>query len=272
MFVHVHPNQMFLVMTQLANDPARETQTTVEQQAIRRVATALKNIEVHVPFETMAAWAARRTGRKSAMRESNILQPTNRLDLLAANLGNAYHSLKNALGSDHWKETLEYVRLGLGDDIDDIPTNADAAGGQLAASIRYKSSGQVPAIALSDGTLAYLAFVALLRLPSTRTLLAFDEPELHLHPGLLVRVLSMCESVAQSCPVVLATHSDRLLDALQEPAKSVVLCDLDENRASRLIHPDEEMLAKWLTKYRGLGDIRSTGLLGAVIPRPEASQ
>lgn len=206
------------------------------------------------------------------MRESQLLQPAQRLELLGLNLSNVFHSLKNDHSNAHWNETLDHVRLGLGDDIEDISASADAAGGQHAISVNFKSSGRLPAMALSDGTLVYLAFVALLRAPSSRSLLAFDEPELHLHPGLLVRVLSMFETVAATCPVVLATHSDRLLDALQDPAKSVVLCDLDEKRATRLLRPNKAMLTKWLTKYRGLGDIRSTGLQDAVIPRPEADR
>lgn len=258
-----------LLLTHVVNQPRPRKVEREELLAISRLGAALSRIEAHVPFESMPAWAARRSGRKSAMREANILQSTGQLELLAANLGNAFHSLKNEYGADHWSETLSFVRLGLGDDIDDISASADAAGGQHAISARFKSIGNVPAMALSDGTLSYLAFVALLRLPSARSLLAFDEPELHLHPGLLVRVLSMFETIAESCPVVLATHSDRLLDALQDPAKSVVLCDLDENRAARLFHPDRGMLTKWLAKYRGLGDIRSTGLQDAVIPRPE---
>lgn len=246
-----------------------EPHQSIQQASIRRAYSALSALEVHVPFESMASWAARRTGRRSAMRESQLLQPAHQLELLAVNLGNVFHSLKNDHGNTHWNETLGLVRLGLGADVDDVSASADAAGGQHAISVNFKSVGRLPAMALSDGTLAYLAFVALLRVPSSRSLLAFDEPELHLHPGLLVRVLSMFETVAETCPVVLATHSDRLLDALQDPAKSVVLCDLDENRAARLIRPDKEMLTKWLTKYRGLGDIRSTGLQDAVIPRPE---
>lgn len=261
-----------LLLTYAVSQPRPKVPTREEQRAIARLGTALSRIEVHVPFESMPTWAARRSGRKSAMREANILQSTSRLELLAANLGNAFHSLKNDHGGKHWSETLECVRLGLGNDVDDISASADAAGGQHAVSVRFASIGNVPATALSDGTLSYLAFVALLRLPSARSLLAFDEPELHLHPGLLVRVLSMFESMAESCPVVLATHSDRLLDALQDPAQSVVLCDLDDKRAARLLRPNKAMLTKWLTKYRGLGDIRSTGLQDAVIPRPEADR
>lgn len=270
--VKVHPSPLHLLMTQVANDPVREGEPEVQQAAVNRMAALLQRIEVHVPFESMAAWAARRTGRRSASREPQILQPTNRLELLAANLGNAYHSLKNEHGTAHWKETMEYVSLGLGLDVDDVGAIADAAGGQHAITVRYKSSGLVPSSALSDGTLAYLAFVALLRLPSERSLLAFDEPELHLHPGLLVRVLAMLERIAEECPVVIATHSDRLLDALATPAASTVVCELGDHRQTRLRRLSSELLAEWMRDFRGLGDLRASGLGQAVLQPPDAEK
>mgnify|MGYP003592898466 CR=1 FL=1 len=52
-----------------------------------------------------------------------------------------------------------------------------------------------------------------------------DEPELHLHPGLLTRVVQFLAASAESHPVLLATHSDHLLDALTEPARSVRVCE-----------------------------------------------
>jgi predicted ATPase len=265
---------MRLLLSDLGRDPRFAASTAPEQAAIPRLAAALRAIEVHVPFDVLPAWAARRTGRTSASRTASLLLPATRLELLAANLSNAYHSLKNDFGTAHWNETLDIVRVGLGQDIDDVAATADAAGGQHAISVRYKSlPSPVPAAALSDGTLAYLAFVALARIPSpARTVLAFDEPELHLHPGLLARVVSMLEFVARSCPVVIATHSDRVLDALVDPAASAVLCELDDNRATRLLRPDAPMLAKWLKDFRGLGDLRSAGLESAVMefrePKP----
>jgi len=86
-----------------------------------------------------------------------------------------------------------------------------------------------------------------------------DEPELHLHPALLARVVGLLEEAAEHAPVVLATHSDRLLDALTDPVASVVLCELDEQRAVRLRRPNAERLADWLEEYRGFGSIRAEG-------------
>jgi predicted ATPase len=114
---------------------------------------------------------------------------------------------------------------------------------------------------LSDGQVSFLCFLAMCELGQGRSLLAFDEPELHLHPGLLARVLFMLEYVAKTHPVVLATHSDRLLDALEAPAESVVLCDLNANGSTRLRRPDAPRLAQWLEDYRGVGSLRAEGLV-----------
>jgi predicted ATPase len=117
--------------------------------------------------------------------------------------------------------------------------------------------------------LAYLSFVALFRLNTKKSLIAFDEPELHLHPELLLRVLGFFEEMAKERPVLLATHSDRLLDGLTDPARSVVLCELDERRATKLVRPDPDALRDWLTDYRGLGDVRGAGHAASVLTRRE---
>jgi hypothetical protein len=83
-------------------------------------------------------------------------------------------------------------------------------------------------------------------MPSERSLLAFDEPELHLHPALLTRVVSMFERISKKCPVIVTTHSDRFLDVLAASlSSSVVLCQLDDQRATQLLRPDPDMLQKW---------------------------
>jgi energy-coupling factor transporter ATP-binding protein EcfA2 len=260
-----------LLLTHVVNRPRRRNADREEEHAIDRMGVVLGNLEVHVPFEVLPAWVARRYGRKSAMREAIMLQPVERLETMASNIANVWTRL-HELGEEHWRETMDLVRIGLGDDVDTVTPTPDAAGGQHAIAVRYKSSGLVHAAALSDGTLAYLAFVALLRLPSKRSLLAFDEPELHLHPGLLVRVLAMFEQIAEECPVVIATHSDRLLDALATPAASAIVCELDAHRQTRLRRLSSELLSEWMRDFRGLGDLRASGLEQAVLQPPDAEK
>ena len=83
-----------------------------------------------------------------------------------------------------------------------------------------------------------------------------------------MRVTWLLEELGRSCPVVISTHSDRLLDALADPAKSVVLCELDERRATRLYRPDAKALARWLSRYRGIGDLRAEGYGPHVMTEP----
>ncbi len=235
------------------------------------VAAYLRNLRVHIPFETMPSWAARALDRKSALRTPGLLTPATHLEKLGVNLASAYHALKNSFGRSHWDDTLAYIRLGLGERIEDVVTWADPSGGSIGLSIKLLGLDvPISASQLSDGMLSYLAFVALFRLNVTKpSLLAFDEPDLHLHPHLLMRVLDFFESMAKDTPVLIATHSDRLLDGLTDPAKSVVLCSLDERGATRLVRPDREALTKWLERYRGLGDIRSAGHAASIMTKVE---
>ncbi len=116
--------------------------------------------------------------------------------------------------------------------------------------------------------LAYLCWVALYRTSDQNvSLLAFDEPEVHSHPELLARVVGFLEAIAEKRPVIIATRSDRLLDCLSEPARSVVLYETDEELATRLVRPDAERLATWLRDYRGVGDIRGAGHARSVFTR-----
>lgn len=237
---------------------------------IRDVRAALRAIDVHLPFDTTARWVQRSRGQPSPLRGAATVEPAEALARFGANLPNAWSALKNDFSEAHWRETMDYVRLGLGPDVESVNVRADPGGGSIALRLKYAGlDEQIPSFAISDGTLAYLAFVALYRLNTKKSLIAFDEPEMH--PELLQRVLGFFEAMAKERPVLLATHSDRLLDGLSDPARSVVLCELDERRATRLVRPDPEALRDWLTDYRGLGDVRGAGHAASILTRREGA-
>jgi len=233
--------------------------------AINRVRDALMGIEVHLPFEVLPSWAARAFKRRSEARGSILLEPATQVSPLAANLANVYHALRNEYGEDHWQDTMDFVRMGLGPEVVSVNTRADAGGGAIALTLSLRERTEpMSAAVLSDGQLAYLAFVGLYRLRSRRTLLAMDEPELHLHPGLLTRVVQFLAASAGSHPVLLATHSDHLLDALPDPAHAVRVCERERGR-TRLRSLDREALAAWLEDYRGVGALRADGYMPSVL-------
>lgn len=165
---------------------------------------------------------------------------------------------------------IERARLGLGEDLRSFSLSPSGRG-NIALEVLFGRWPDKPLAAeqLSEGQLSYLAFVAMVELNTNRSLLAFDEPEAHLHPALLARVVWMIEELAGSCLVVLATHSDRLLDALGEPAGSVILCELDAHGATRLLRPNADRLAEWRQQYRGIGTIRAEGYQAHVFDEDE---
>lgn len=236
--------------------------------AIQRAIDALSGIEVQVPFEVRPLWQQRELDIRKGPRWPSEVEHAGRLTRYAINLPNAFHELRN-LSDEAWNRVLARARLGLGDDFRNFRLTPSGRGSiELEVVLGSMPDKPLPAEYLSEGQLAYLAFVALVELDARRSLLAFDEPEVHLHPALLTRVVWMLEQAAEHAPVILATHSDRLLDALQDPLQNVVLCELDEHRAVRLRRPNAERLADWLGDYRGLGSIRAEGFEAHVFEAP----
>jgi len=224
---------------------------------------ALASIEVHAAIEVHAPWTA--SHGDGGPRASNVIRPVTRVEPGGRNLANVYHALRN---QRDWPQTRERVQLALGDHIEDVLTPADPSGGRIALALRVSGVGEVPAYSISDGQLSYLALLGVLRLqrPAPPALVVFDEPDLHLHPSLARRLIADLEIFARSTSVLIATQSDAMLDMLAEPARSSVLCELDERHATRLVRPDRDTLARWLEDYRGLGELRAAGYENVVFP------
>lgn len=243
---------------------------SAELRIIRTVAGWLRDIDVQVGFGVWPVWAR----PNAPLRASEQLRPVTTLDRSGGSLANAYHALKNS-SAVVWEETLDTVRLGLGWEVEDILLPADPMGSSIGLEVRYRDrSRPISAAGLSEGTLAYLALVAFVRLHSARiaqhggpSVIAFDEPELHLHPALLARVISLFSELAEHRPVIIATQSDRLLDLVSEPEREVVLVSRDEAGRSRLLRPNSAQLTRWLRSYRGLGEIRAEGFEGLLFDR-----
>ena len=118
----------------------------------------------------------------------------------------------------------------------------------------------VPATRLSDGTLRFLALLAILLNPQSATLICIEEPELGLHPDAMSLLADLLAEAAEKTQLIVTTHSDVLVSALTEQAESVLVCDYLEN-GTTLQRLEVEKLELWLKDYR-LGDIWRSGKLG----------
>jgi predicted ATPase len=57
--------------------------------------------------------------------------------------------------------------------------------------------------------------------------------------------MTLFDDAAGRYPVILSSHSDRLLDALVDPVASVVVCDLDANSQTHLRRLDAAQFERW---------------------------
>lgn len=121
---------------------------------------------------------------------------------------------------------------------------------------------------MSEGMRVYLALLAALHAPDQPALLAFDEPERSLHPHAIRRIVKVMESRAERTPVLIATHSDRLLDYLEEPAETLRITRLSPDEGVTLERLDAELLASWLRDYT-LSELRAREILESS-PREES--
>lgn len=120
-------------------------------------------------------------------------------------------------------------------------------------------STPVPAVRLSDGTLRFMAILALLLSPTPPPLLCIEEPELGLHPDAVSLLADLLVEASTRTQLIVTTHSDALVSALSEDASSVLVCDYLGGTAFERVDPSR--LAYWLDKYR-LGEVWRIGELG----------
>lgn len=109
----------------------------------------------------------------------------------------------------------------------------------------YVTEGErnVPAHRLSDGTLRYLALLAILLQPGS-SLVAIEEPELGLHPDMFPTLRDLLVEASERFQLVVTTHSTQLVDGLTDHAESVLVCE-KENGTTRLVRLDQSDVDAW---------------------------
>ena len=86
--------------------------------------------------------------------------------------------------------------------------------------------------------------------------------------ALLARAISLLSNM-NGTPVLISTHSDRVLELIDNPAEALRVCELDGSRAT-ISQLDPDKLAPWLARYGDLGQLRASGYLHrALVPSPE---
>lgn len=226
---------------------------------LERLRSALTSIAIYDGFLTTPLWARdAREGRLSPF-DSALVAPVPRIDRRGLNLVNALYHLQSNHG-DEWDELIHAFRAEF-PFVSRLEFPADPAGGRVALGWRDQRypGVRMQGHQMSEGMTSYLCLLAAVLCPEPTAVIAFDEPDAHLHPSAMRRLVYLLERVSTRTAVFIATHSDRLLDFLSDPAGSLRVCEPSRDGvAIRTL--DRQALDEWREDY-SLSQLRERGYL-----------
>ena len=160
----------------------------------------------------------------SAMRRSNKMHELGTVESNGGRLAAALYKL-----SQKDRNVFSRVASRLSEIIQtsEVRVDVDSVRQLLTLEVRERSGAFLPARALSDGTLRFLALCIMAEDPSFRGLLCFEEPENGIHPAKMASMLKLLkeiavdtmESTGEQNPmrqIIIATHSPVMVK-LEDP-------------------------------------------------------
>lgn len=116
-------------------------------------------------------------------------------------------------------------------------------------------------VQLSDGLAGFIAYLAVLYGPEEPTLAIFEEPENHIHPRLMEKLVEMLRGASRDQQVLISTHSVPLINRLSLKDLVIVERGTDGGTTARRVHEKAELEAA--LKDWALGEAYASGVLDA---------
>ena len=126
-------------------------------------------------------------------------------------------------------------------------------------------SGALPASRMSDGTIRFIALLAILCHPEPPPLICIEEPEIAMHPDSLGLIAELFRKASERTQIIVTTHSPQLVDLFSDEPDIVVVCERDRHpeKGTQFNRLSREKLEDWLVDYT-LGDTWMRGAVGGV--------
>ena len=196
-------------------------------------------------------------GRNATLRQPQRLDAYSQFLLPdASNLALVLNSLERMPSA---KQRLLEALKEFYEDVENY--GVDLTGGLVQLYLHEKNlSSPVLSARLSDGTLRYLALLAILCHPKPPPLVCIEEPELGLHPDILPDLAKLLKEASERTQLIVTTHSDILVGAFSDKPE-VVLVSEKTDTGTTLTRLNPEELQAWLKDY-SLGQLWQQGQIG----------
>lgn len=119
----------------------------------------------------------------------------------------------------------------------------------------------ISAYRLSDGTLRFLCLLVILLSPTPPPLVCIEEPEIGMHPEMLLVIAELLKEASTRTQIIVTTHSDILL-SMFEP-EDVLVCEHDGAKSS-IKRLSAEKLKSWYEGDYALGEMWLSNAFGGV--------
>ena len=185
---------------------------------------------------------------------------TGKSELLQGGVSDISASLNRLTQFPETRQKLHDRLSDLVDPVVDINLRID---GESVHMSLIEGGFEVPVSRISPSFWRYLCLVAILIDPEPPPLIAIEEPDLGIHPDLLIKLADMLVDASSRTQIVVTTHSSEMVDAMTNQPEVVVAFDYRNGRytAERL---DPSDIAVWLER-ESLSSLWASGQLGGVV-------
>ncbi len=207
-------------------------------------------------IEAISAYDYFDTTLKSVIRQPASYGTDERLLPSGENLVQILHRIRNHHSLEYDK--IENLLKNINPNFKDI--NFDLLGSKFYLVLREKGLARTVGVEhISDGTLRFLLLLTVLYNPDRGSLVCIDEPEIGLHPDMIIIVAEAIKNASKKTQIIVATHSPLLLNSFE--LSDILIFDKDATNKTIITQKNEENFEDWNENYL-VGQLWMNGKIG----------
>ncbi len=227
----------------------KEISDTDRYYALTTIKRAIKEIIVYDYFDTTP---------KSLIRKPML--PTSEKRLISD--GTNLPQILNTIKINHKTQYKKIVEM-----LNEVNPNFSGfdfnfIGGNIELMLEEKGlDSSIHVSNISDGTLRYLCLLSILFNPERGKIICIDEPEVGLHPDMILNIANAIKEASENSTLIISTHSDNFLNYFE--IENIRVFEKDDKNATEVFTYKAEQFEDWYESF-AIGTMWKQGDLGGV--------